>query len=396
MDLFRIRLLGEVSIAYQGKQVQNTDNRSRKVWLLLAYMIYFRKTTVSTQELIDLLWSDDEGSSNPANALKTIFHRLRATLDQLGEGVGHRLIVRRDGGYAFNQEVEITLDIVDFEAACQTGKRAETPELRLAAYQTAVELYRGDFLPKFSGESWVIPVHAYYHTLYVKTVYETLELLAEAQHSDRVIWLCRRAIELEPYDETLYAHLIRHLLNAGEQQSAVLVFESLSQVLFSQFGVTPSEELRALHREALRSTGEAKLDLQSITQDMLKQVADPGALYCEYDFFKVVYNAESRAVVRNGTAVHLSLLSVTAANGGPLPKRSLDRCMDNLQVLLCQLLRRGDIVSRCSSSQFVLLLPNANYENSCQVVERIIHRFGRQYPHSPAYLRYSVQPLLPT
>jgi hypothetical protein len=49
----------------------------------------------------------------------------------------------------------------------------------------------------------------------------------------------------------------------------------------------------------------------------------------------------------------------------------------------------------CSASQYILMLPQANYENSCKVCERVIKTFTRQYPHSPARLRYAVQPLEP-
>ena len=89
-------------------------------------------------------------------------------------------------------------------------------------------------------------------------------------------------------------------------------------------------------------------------------------------------------------------ISPSFHEGGKLAKRCLDRCMENLEELVCQSLRRGDIVARCSVSQFVILLPRANFENSCIVMERIVRQFGRQYPHSPALLRYSVQPLDPT
>lgn len=395
MDVFQIRLLGELSITYGEKQIQNSDNRSRKVWLLLAYMIYFRQNNITSDELIDLLWNNEDGSSNPSNALKTIFHRLRNTLDLLGDGMGRKLIIRRNGGYAFNTEIPMELDIIHFEEACNRAKAESDPTLRLASFMDAMEVYRGDFLPKLSGETWVLPVQAYYHNLYVQAAHETLSLLADAKRSSESIWLCHRAIELEPYDESLHIHLMRQLLNMGEQQSAVLVYETLSQTLFSQFGVTPSEELRILHREAIRSTGQAKLDIQSVMKDLLN-TEEPGALYCEYDFFKVIFSAVSRSVGRSGVAAHIALLSITSANGGPLSKRSLARCMDNLQILICDLLRRGDVVSRCSISQFIILLPNANYENSCIVMDRILRQFGRKYPHSPAFLRFSVQPLTPT
>ena len=70
--------------------------------------------------------------------------------------------------------------------------------------------------------------------------------------------------------------------------------------------------------------------------------------------------------------------------------------MDNLRDLIQLNLRRGDVASRCSVSQYVILLPQANYESSCQVLCRIIKIFCRQYPHSPAVLRFLVQPLEPT
>ena len=120
-----------------------------------------------------------------------------------------------------------------------------------------------------------------------------------------------------------------------------------------------------------------------------------GALVCEYDFFKILYHAEARSILRSGNAVHIGLLSVTSESGGELPKRSLDRVMENLLDLIRSCLRKGDIASRCSVSQFILMLPQANYENSCMVCERIIKSFCRQYPHSPAQLHYTVQPLEP-
>ena len=69
--------------------------------------------------------------------------------------------------------------------------------------------------------------------------------------------------------------------------------------------------------------------------------------------------------------------------------------MENLKNLMCLNLRRGDVAARCSVSQYIVMLPQANYENACMVMERIVRAFFRQYPHSPAQLRYSVQPLEP-
>lgn len=51
----QIRMLGEFSISLGKQEINDSDNRSRKVWLLMAYMIYCRNRSVSQDELADLL-----------------------------------------------------------------------------------------------------------------------------------------------------------------------------------------------------------------------------------------------------------------------------------------------------------------------------------------------------
>ena len=118
-----------------------------------------------------------------------------------------------------------------------------------------------------------------------------------------------------------------------------------------------------------------------------------GAMVCEYDFFKILYRSEARSIARNGHSANICLLSVSGKDGEMLARRSLDTAMNNLQVLVQNNLRRGDVIARCSISQYIILLPQANYENSRMVADRLVSAFYRRYPHSPARLRYTVQPL---
>ena len=396
MEGLRVCMLGEFSLSLGRETINDSDNRSRKVWLLLAYMIYFRNRTISQEELIDLLWGEEESSSNPANALKTMFHRVRAMLSQLNSGAGHEIIVRRQGEYAWNPDLRFSFDVDAFEQLCKAGRGEKNDEKRLERYMQALELYGGDFLPKLATEPWVVPVSTYFHNLYIQTVHETIPMLEERGRLEEASAVCRHAIEVEPCDESLYYHLMRQQMDMGNQQAAAAVFENMSDMLFQRFGVMPSDEIKALYREAVRASNEHEVDIGAVREQLREPPSHPGALFCDYDFFKIIYRAEARSVARSGEAAHIALLSVTSMKGGKLAKRSLDRCMENLEELVCQSLRRGDIVARCSVSQFVILLPRANFENSCMVMERIVRQFGRQYPHSPALLRYSVQPLDPT
>lgn len=392
---YQVRMLGTFSIRKGDQEINDGDNRSRKIWLLLAYMIYCRTRTISQDELVNLLWSDEEGSTNPLNALKTMFHRVRASLNQLDGSAGHSLIIRRNGNYAWNTDIPFFYDVDEFEHQCRLGTAAEDNETKLAAYRKALALYQGDFLPKLSSESWVVPITAYFHNLYIQVLLDVIPLLSESGQHDEVISLCRKAVEVDPYNEQLYQYLMQGLLALERHREAANVYEEMSQLLFDSFGIMPSDESRALYRDAVRTINDRAMSISTIRDQLQEPPSAKGALLCDYDFFRVIYHAEARAMARSGDAVHICLLSATDAVGQELAKRSLDCCMENLQDVICSNLRRGDIASRCSVSQFIFMLPQANYENSCMVCERVIRSFYRQYPHSPAKLHFAVQPLEP-
>lgn len=390
-----INMLGEFSLRSGSAEINDGNNRSRKIWLLMAYMIYYRSRPVSSEELIALLWRDEEGSTNPGNALKTMFHRLRTSLNELDPRGGRELIRHRDGAYAWNTAVDITLDIDEFERLCREASAAAAAEEKLERYLKALPLYGGDFLSKMSSESWVVPIAAYYHHLYVQSALEAVPLLESTDRWDEAIALCRRAIVQEPCAEEFYRHLMTGLIRQGRQAEAARVYEDMSQLLLNSFGIMPSEESLALYRQATRTVNGRTVS-PGILLEQLRECTGPGgALVCEYDLFKLLYRWIARSVVRNGDAVHLLLLSITDSSGNELPRRSLDRVVDNLLDLIRSNLRRGDVVTRCSVSQFILLLPQANYEHSCRISQRILRSFNRQYPHSPAVLHTSVHPLEP-
>lgn len=390
-------MLGEFSIQSGSSEINDSDSRSKKVWLLLAYMIYCRSRSVSSDELVELIWGEEEdGSSNPLNALKTMFHRARTFLNQLEDTAGHSLILRKEGSYAWNTDIPLTLDIDQFDSLCRAGASALDDNTRLELWLKALPLYRGTFLAKLSSEPWVVPIAAYYQNLYIQTVLGVLPLLKQRELWQEAAQLCRDAIALEPYQEELYYNLMTALIRMDDQQGAVAVYEEMSQLFLSNFGIMPSDELRALYRDAVRTVNSHTVAPGEILEQLRESCSRAGALFCDYDIFKVIYHSVARLVTRSGDAAHLVLVSVAADNGRNLARRSLDRVVGNLQELICSNLRRGDVAARCSLSQFILLLPQANFENSQMICNRISRAFVRQYPHSPAQLQFSVHPLEPS
>ena len=392
MEQIQIRMLGEFSLHAGSASISDAGNRSKKVWSLLAFLICNRDRAIGQQKLISLLWGDEPDSDNPENALRITLHRLRAQLDQLWPGAGRELIVRKNGGYGWNSEVQTQLDCDRFERLCQ---QPAAEEERLQKLLEALSLYGGEFLPRQSAEMWVVPIATHFHNLNLQATLEAAELLSARGRHEEAVRICRAVVAAEPYHEPLHQLLMQELAAAGDPKGAAAVYEALSKRLFDDFGIRPNEKTREVYRAAAHSPGDRTIPMEEVLQHLQEPEGKSGAMECDYDYFKILCFAESRAMERNGNVTHVALLGLSSGTDTPLSKRSLNRMMDQLgQQLRCNL-RRGDTISRCSVSQYIIMLPKANYENSCMVCRRVITAFHRAHPHISAKVNYMVQPLTP-
>ncbi len=389
--MFRLKMtcFGDFCLEYGENRIRFGDNRSRKSWMLLAYLFCRRNRAVSQRELIDHIWGDEPASENPENALKVLLHRTRNMLEKLWPGAGHDLLRYNTSGYFWNTEIPLDVDAERFETLCM-----ERPG-DLDRVVEALQLYRGEFLEKLSSGTWLIPISTHYHNLYMDTLLYALPLLRNEQRYDEAVALCRFAIRMEPYNEALCMHLMEILDAQEDPKGAITAYENLRDRLFHDFGIVPGEQLRKLYRRISRSTKEKYLPAETVLEHLLEIDPGDGALVCDFESFKVLCHAEARDMLRSGNAVHVALLSVSSLGDMPLSKRSLDRTMAQLQDQLRLNLRRGDAIAQCSESQFVILLPRANYENSCVVCRRVIRAFQNAHPRSHCGIHYLIHALSP-
>lgn len=391
MEELKIQMLGGFSLRLGDRELLDTDTRSKKVWVLLAYLISQREQAVSQRKLIDLLWGEEPESTNPENALRITMHRTRALLEQFCPEKGHSMILRRKGGYQWNGGGEV--DSECFETLCRM--KTENPEQRLKNLMEALALYRGDFLPRQSGEVWVVPVSAYLHNLFLSSAQEAVNLLTERGRNQEAVGICRRCLALEPYHEGFCRVLMQLLASTGNRRGAAEVYDRLGKRLFDDFGISPSEETRAVYRAAVHSPEERVLSMDEVMGTLQETDAPTGALQCDYDYFRILCYALSRSLERTGGAAHVALLSAIPTSEKELPRPSLDRMMGQLSQQIRLSLRKGDVFCQCSVSQHAILLSKANFENCQMICDRILRAFRRAYPYVPIRIAYQVRPLAP-
>ena len=390
----QISMLGGFSLSYpDGTAIDYQSNRSNKLWMVLAYLLTHRGKQITQDELIDILWPDEE-IDNPVNTLKTMRHRLCGMLDALGGIPGKEMIRYNHGIYAWSEEVDCVLDIDQFSTYCALAEQEQDDSQKISHYLNALEYYNGDFLPKLSSEMWVMSAHAYYHAEYLRVVKKCIALLRTENRYYEIITVCQKAVTIEPYDEDLHRELIDALVRTGAKQSALNHYEKVKELFYHEFGINLSEDLVELYKQIIDETNDAQMDLSFIASRLQEDMV-PGAFYCEYALFKEIYRLMTRMMERSGQSVYLCLVSVTEKNGKHIVNtKKQNEAVGRLRTAIQFSLRRGDVFTRYSVSQYLILLSSINYENTEMVLRRITDNFKRDNPNLAVKLVTSNQPIV--
>ena len=390
MPIIRVTMLGTFSLTCGDVSVSDESGRAFKPWFLLAYLIYNRARIVSRGELMDLL-GDRDRNADPESALRAVRMRARRLVDPLAKAMGKELIIGSGGGYTWNPEVPIQVDVEQFEAfleQAETAGRAEKIDLLVSA----LDLYKGSFLSRLSWEAWVTQLSAFFQGRYIDAVEEAVPLLnGEGWHAAAAT-LCRTAIKAEPFHEALYRLLMESLMTGGDYEKAHQVYMDLRDMLLSELGVSPDEDIRKLDQEIQRRIQAPSISMEELQSRLREDLSPTGALMCDFAYFQVLYQVEARSADRRGDAVHIGVLTVSGRDG-PLTEQTLSLVMDELGEQIRKTLRVGDVAACCSATQYVMLLVQANYENSLMICRRVESAFRRAHPRSPALVKSSVLPL---
>jgi DNA-binding SARP family transcriptional activator len=394
-EKMQIQMLGGFQITIGEITIKDTDNHSQQMWNLLEYLIVFRNQAISPRSLADSLWPGDK-SNNPSNALKNLIYRIRTMFAGYGVPFARELIRYHQNTYSWNNSFACEIDIEQFANLCAQAADAGQPdETRIALYLRAFELYRGNFLPNSGYREWAVALVNDYRRLYFSSVYDACALLAANNRFDTIEAVCGKAIEFDPFEECAHQYFIEALVRQGKQSQALAHYNELTELFYRELGVSLSESVRSLYREIVKTVNSVQTDLSVIKEDLCEQQAAQGAFYCAYEIFKCMYRVEARTATRTGQSIFIALLTVTDQNNQVPELPLLGKVMDQLLESVRLSLRKGDVISRFSATQYVLMLPTLTYENGRIVLSRIEKRFKQDFRGKEIKLHTALQPLDP-
>ncbi|MEJ2678400.1 MAG: BTAD domain-containing putative transcriptional regulator, partial [Gemmatimonadota bacterium] len=201
---------------------------------LLVYLVLARPGSLIPRDTLQALLWPGYTSARARNALRQTLYHLRREL-------GEDLFLGKNTASVGVAADRLWCDAVALERALAEDR-----------LETVVELYAGDFLPGFhpdcgsAYERWLEEVRGRLKRKAAAAA-ATLAERAEAAGDVRgAVGYARRLVDLLPYEGPAARTLIRLLADGGDRVAAVRVYEALADRLFSDLGLEPDEDTRAL------------------------------------------------------------------------------------------------------------------------------------------------------
>ncbi len=374
-----VNMLGEFSITINGKQLTNLKGRTKRVWMLIEYLLANRKKDISLEKLVEVLWEEGE-CGDPLNALKNLVYRARTVLKDLSQSENIEFIKFERNTYAWNNNLDCTIDteqLLEFHNQAADGSRPD--EERIELYKKAIALYRGDFLPKSSYSTWVISATVYYSSLFTECVLKGCNLLIDHRRFEEVIQICESALAYAPLEESIHKVLLYAYISTGLRNKALAHYNHVIDMFYKELAVDISDSMRPLYKQLINSINHIEIDLSVIKNDLKEAFIANGAYFCDYDVFKSIYRVEARTILRTGHSIFIVLFTLTDPQGAIPEPEVAKLAVGRLQGAILSSLRKGDTFASYSATQFIVMLPLITYENAEIVTNRILQKFRFEY-----------------
>ncbi len=379
--MIRLSTLGTFCVTDGEKVMDESWWKSAKVGKLFVYLAKNRDRALGIDEISGAVWQDEEQTDNPGGALKNLIYRLRKGLKETF-GENDYIIASRRGSYRWNPEVEISLDIEEFDTLLKEADvlKHKDIEAAISKYEKAVDLYNGDFMAAWADIHWVMTLNTYYHSLYITAVKSLAELYIAVEKYEELEMLCNSAIAYEHGDEQLYCYLIQARMRMKKVQLAFESYEKARSIMDKELGVRKTVMLNKVYEELLSVTkGQSSYDIDEIKEDINDDDMD-GVFFCGYPVFKEIYHLEVRKSERTPVPQNLLLITFCSKinNSEVVLRYRYEKAMESLENVLRMCLRVGDVAAKYSDTQYIILLSKCEYDLAPLVADRIVKKFKKQ------------------
>jgi LuxR family maltose regulon positive regulatory protein len=248
-----INMLGPIEVLRDPARPLGADAwTTRRARDILCFIASHRHRRASKDAIIDAFWGETDLDVIERNFHPTVSH-IRKALNS-NQPLKQNFLLYREGDYQLNQDFSYCIDIEEFDrllAEGENARRARQFEECIKAYESAIALYRGEFM-QGSYDTWVDEQRIYYSKQYLQLL-ESLAAVAEKMKDwSRSMQLAQRILQEDPFREDIHCLLMRSYAAVGNRVAVKEQFEALRRLLVKELGVEPGTETRKTYQELIK------------------------------------------------------------------------------------------------------------------------------------------------
>jgi DNA-binding SARP family transcriptional activator len=213
---------------------------------ILKFIVVNYPQPISKEVLMDTLWRDADPVSARNNLYVAIYGLRQAFKAVLP---GFNPVLFEDNRYSLNPEMSVWLDVEEFLRLYQNGQELELSgklEQTIQVYESAANLYQGDFLADDLYEEWPIHTRERLRITYLDTLDRLSRIHFNQGQYLACVNLCHLILSRDNCREDAHRRLMRCYSRQGQHQLALSQFQSCVEALRGEMDVDPEPVTKQL------------------------------------------------------------------------------------------------------------------------------------------------------
>ncbi len=206
----------------------------------LLFFFALDRPIITRSEICQAFWPELD-TDQAVNVFHVTKRRLHKALDM-------DVLVHEDGYYRINSQLAIHYDVMDFVGALMDGRDPENPN-RIAAWQKAIDLYRGPFLQGHSDQ-WILDRREDFRAGYLEALTEMAHVRLSEERLEHALGLFQRALAEDFSQQHIHRDVMQLYAKMGRRSEAAAHYQRLIEDL-KRDGLEPSSETKGLYQEIM-------------------------------------------------------------------------------------------------------------------------------------------------
>ena len=250
----RINTLGAFQLWRGSEEVPSKAWRRKKARQLFQLLLTYRGNMLHRDQITTMLWPDldQEGALRD---FKIAFSAMCSVLEPNRKRNAPSAFVSRDGSrYGLRMSADMWVDVIAFETAVSVGDRLyqKSPEAAVPHYQTAYDLYTGDFLQAYPYEEWCNDERDRLQSVFLQTSERLAEGLSLQNEWEAVVAICQSILVIDDCWEHAYQLLMTAYQTLGKRTLAIRTYQQCETALTNTLSVPPTVDTYQIYQSILQ------------------------------------------------------------------------------------------------------------------------------------------------